>query len=91
METTFENIYALLEEEKLPLNDLRFSITPYSLNTKLSFKFNDAADLKDFLGNRENSLSETDAQQIDKMIIDAGLKLETFFYVNFYKEKVTEL
>nr|WP_322626411.1 hypothetical protein [uncultured Flavobacterium sp.] len=91
METTFENIYALLEKEKLPLRDLRFSITPYSLNTKLSFKFNDATDLKDFLSAGEGTLTETDAQQIDKMIVDAGLKPETFFYVNFYKKKVTEL
>jgi hypothetical protein len=91
METTFENIYALLEKEKLSLRDLRFSITPYSLNTKLSFKFNDVDDLKDFLSGGESTLSETDAQQIDKMIVDAGLKPETFFYVNFYKKKVTEL
>lgn len=91
METTFENIYALLEKEKISLKDVRFSITAYSLNTKLSFKFDDANDLKEFLSNGENALSETDIQQIDKMIIDAGLKPETFFYVNFYKKKVTEL
>jgi hypothetical protein len=90
METTFENIYALLEKEQLSVKDLRYSITPYSLNTKLSFKFNDADDLKQFLGG-EDTLSETDLQEIDKMILDAGLKPNTFFYVNFYKKKVTEL
>lgn len=90
METTFENIYALLEKEQLSVKDVRYSITPYSLNTRLSFKFNNADDLKAFLAH-EGSLSEEDAMQIDKMILDAGLKPHTFFYVNFYKEKVTEL
>ncbi|MFP5437991.1 MAG: hypothetical protein ACLGH8_09410 [Bacteroidia bacterium] len=90
METTFENIYTLLKSENLSVKDVLYSITPYSLNTRLSFKFNDADDLKAFLAG-EASLSEEDAQQVDKMILDAGLKPETFFYVNFYKKKITEL
>lgn len=67
---------------------VEFSITEYSLNTKLSFKFNNLDELLFFL---EVSASSEKANVITAMVVEAGVDPEKYFYVNFFKPKVAEL
>lgn len=67
---------------------VEFSITEYSLNTKLSFKFNNLEELLLFL---EVSASSEKANAITAMVVEAGVDPEKYFYVNFFKPKVAEL
>jgi hypothetical protein len=67
-----------------------YSITEYSLNTDLSFKFNNADEFIDFLN--FNSTEDTSyIERINKVLVEAGIRPDKFFYVNFYKSKVAEL
>lgn len=89
MEQSIEKIAEILMEQGINSN-IQYSITAYSLNTKLSFKFENATDLLALL-KQTDATSNPDKALIEKAIIDAGLNPEQFFYVNFFKEKVTEL
>lgn len=90
MQKDFDTITKAFKEAGVNIKTVQYSITPYSLNTSLSFKFSNADDLLVFL-----SLSPTEdkdkIEQIHKAILDANLKPDSFFYVNFYKAKVAEL
>lgn len=67
---------------------VEFSITEYSLNTKLSFKFSNMEELLLFLDVSETSER---ANVIKAMVVEAGVDPEKYFYVNFFKPKVAEL
>lgn len=67
---------------------VEFSITEYSLNAKLSFKFSNLRELLLFLDVSETSER---ANAIKAMVVEAGVDPENYFYVNFFKPKVAEL
>ena len=67
-----------------------FKITPYSLNTKLSFRFSNLTQLKAFLGLTDANQEEERLAKIQSAFMDLGLNPEDFFYVNFF-EKGKEL
>ncbi len=62
-----------------------FKITPYSLNTKLSFKFENLTHFIEFL-----KLSSIQAEEkillLNNTFIELGLNPNEFFYVNFYEK-----
>ena len=62
-----------------------FKITPYSLNEKLSFKFENLDHFLAFL-----KLSGADSQEKTKLLngtfVELGLDPKEFFYVNFYEK-----
>ena len=89
MHHDFENIKLAFKEAGINSKKTEFSITNYSLNTKLSFKFANAAELLLFLN--VTSDNEEKVNEINAMIVDAGVDPQSFFYVNFYKPKVAEL
>lgn len=89
MEQSIKKIAGVLLEEGIQRN-IQYSITAYSLNTKLSFKFENSDDLIALLKEADTT-SNPDKALIEKAIIDSGLNPDQFFYVNFFKEKVTEL
>ncbi|MXN89922.1 hypothetical protein GR160_01670 [Flavobacterium sp. Sd200] len=68
----------------------QYSITEYSLNTDLSFKFNGLNEFASFLG-IDTATDTAKTEMIKAKIIEAGVNPESFFYVNFYKSKVAEL
>lgn len=90
MKEDFEIIRSAFEEAGVTISTAEYSITPYSLNTKLSFKFNNLEELLDFLG---LNASQTDpkAEAIKSTFVKESLDPNNFFYVNFYKPKVAEL
>lgn len=90
MSAIFKPIEEAFENAGISPGSATYSITPYSLNTKLSFKFNNADELLSFLG-LSSPGDNTKIEQVNKMIMEAGVQPDSFFYVNFYKPKVAEL
>ncbi|MFL9843296.1 hypothetical protein [Flavobacterium rhizosphaerae] len=90
MDTKYKIIKDAFEREGIKYSNAEFSITQYSLNTPLSFKFQSAGDLFDFL-NITPDKDKDKTENVNAMIMDAGLDPENFFFVNFYKSKVAEL
>ncbi|MGV3461013.1 MAG: hypothetical protein ACO1N9_11245 [Flavobacterium sp.] len=90
MKEDFKIIRDAFEEAGVEINSAEYSITPYSLNTKLSFKFNNLEELLEFLGVND-SQSNPKAEAIRATFVKESLDSNNFFYVNFYKPKVAEL
>jgi len=66
----------------------QYSITEYSLNTDLSFKFSDLDELLAFL---EAGDDPAKSELVKAKVAESGVDTDSFFYVNFYKPKVAEL
>lgn len=90
MKSEFNLITQAFKETGVNIKTVQYSITPYSLNTPLSFKFSNADDLLLLLGLNPTEDKEK-IEQIHKMLLDSNIKPNNFFYVNFYKAKVAEL
>lgn len=82
-----EGFHDLLPDNGMPGKPLDFNITPYSLNTRLSFKFNNLDDLLSFLHTRHNkSAISAKAPLLQTMFVELGLDTKDFFYVNFFEK-----
>lgn len=70
---------------------LDYNLTPYSLNTKLSFKFDNLAHFIAFLNiHNPEDVSEKEAL-LKAKLMEADLDAEGFFWVNFFGEKEAEM
>jgi hypothetical protein len=90
MNNNFSAIQDAFENAGIEVANAEFSFTAYSLNTSLSFKFENISEFTAFL----DLNAPKDASKIERILVmltDAGLDPNTFFYVNFYKPKVAEL
>ena len=65
---------------------LDFNITPYSLNSKLSFRFGNLDEFTEFIKLTGNSISDSKLQMINAAFIELGINAEEFFYVNFFEK-----
>lgn len=63
-----------------------YKITPYSLNTKLSFRFENLAHFIEFLKRSELSPGQQTETLLQATFMELGLKPAEFFYVNFYEK-----
>ncbi len=90
MQHNFEMITDAFKKAGVDIKKAGFSITEYSLNTKLSFKFLNLDELLSFL-NLSPQNDEERINDINTMLVEAGINPDSFFYVNFYKQKVAEL
>jgi hypothetical protein len=63
-----------------------FKITPYSLNTKLSFKFDSLDHFIAFLKWSEPDLPIDKVKVLNATFMELGLNPKEFFYVNFYEK-----
>lgn len=61
---------------------LDFKFTPYSLNTKLSFRFDNFDDFIDFL----SQTGTPDTPELRTSFLDLGLDPNNFFWVNFFEK-----
>lgn len=66
----------------------QYSITEYSLNTDLSFKF---TNLDEFLAFLDVADDPAKSELVKAKVAESGVDTGSFFYVNFYKPKVAEL
>ena len=70
-----------------PVRSLDFNMTPYSLNTPLSFKFNNLDDLLSFLhAHHGTSDLSAKASILQTKLVELGLDAKEFFYVNFFEK-----
>lgn len=90
MKENFATIIQAFKKAGIDIPTVQFSITEYSLNTDLSFRFGNLNEFLLFL----NLASPDDDERIDKihaMFVETGVDPNKFFYVNFYRPKVAEL
>ncbi|AWH85938.1 hypothetical protein HYN59_12840 [Flavobacterium album] len=87
MTDNFKTIADAFQNAGVDVHTAEYSITAYSLNTSLSFKFSNLEEFLSFLGPTAGAGTE----KINAMLIEAGVDPGSFFYVNFYKPKVAEL
>ncbi|OYQ43809.1 hypothetical protein CHU92_02885 [Flavobacterium cyanobacteriorum] len=91
MKDNFEVIAGAFEKAGIDVATAEYSITAYSLNTDLSFKFSNRAEFLDFLGLREPDDTKK-IEKIDASFTDQGIDAANFFYVNFYQpRKIIEM
>ena len=62
-----------------------FKITPYSLNTKLSFRFSNLDEFVTFIGATVEEPTPEKIALIQSAFVDLGLDQNEFFYVNFFE------
>ena len=87
-----EGFPQLTEKKEEQGKQLDFKITPYSLNSKLSFKFDSLEHFIEFLKlHGTDGLTEKTAV-LQTTFSELGLDPKEFFYVNFFeKDKETEM
>lgn len=69
-----------------------FKITPYSLNTPLSFKFDNLDHFIEFLKQSHADTTPEKLQLVNATFLELNLDPQQFFYVNFYeKDKDAEV
>lgn len=90
MNQNFETIQTAFKTAGIDVASAEYSITEYSLNTNLSFKFSNLHEFLDFLKLDENEDSE-EVRNVKSLFIDAGVDPDNFFFVNFFKPTVAEL
>ena len=90
MTNNFDLITSAFKEAGIDISTAEYSITEYSLNTDLSFKFNNADEFIEFLNlNKEND--EERIERMNAMFVEHDIDPANFFYVNFYPPKVVEM
>lgn len=77
-----EGFHQITDHTK-PGYDFDFKITPYSLNQKLSFRFDNFDHFVEFLKGAD-AYSEKREAVLKATFIELGLKESEFFWVNFY-------
>ncbi|TRW23891.1 hypothetical protein FMM05_12075 [Flavobacterium zepuense] len=90
MDENFETIREAFKTAGIDVVTAEYSITEYSLNTNLSFKFSNLTEFLEFLELHAQEDFER-VQHIKLLFIDAGVDPDNFFYVNFFEPKVAEL
>jgi len=65
---------------------LDFKITPYSLNTKLSFRFGNIDEFTEFIKLTGNAITDSKLQLINMAFIELAMDTDDFFYVNFFEK-----
>ena len=90
MTNNFDEITATFRKAGLDVRTAEYSITEYSLNTELSFRFENYDDLIGFL-DHNGGASDNAKENINAMLVKESIDPDKYFYVNFYKPKVAEL
>lgn len=90
MENNFDVIVETFKQAGLDVRTAEYSITEYSLNTDLSFRFESFEHLISFL-DAHGAASAEAKDNINAMLVKEGIDTDKYFYVNFYKPKVAEL
>lgn len=86
-----EGFYQVADTGENTGKQFDYKITPYSLNTKLSFRFDNMAHFQNFLGQSGADVNDETSTLIQVALQESDLKPSEFFYVNFFeKGKNTE-
>jgi hypothetical protein len=90
MENNFDELVQMFTKAGLDVRTAEYNITEYSLNSELSFKFENIDHLISFL-DEHGDASEQAKENINALLVKEGLDPDKPFYVNFFKPKVAEL
>lgn len=90
MNQDYSAIHKAFREAGMDIKKAEYSITPYSLNTKLSFRFENIGNFTDFL-QLDLSCDAQKVQALTEAVVKQGINPDAYFYVNFYDSKVAEL
>lgn len=90
MTENFQTILEAFKNAGIDVGKAEYSITEYSLNTDLSFKFENLDEFLEFL-HLTGPADEEKIENVHNALIEEGLNPGDFFYVNFYSPKVAEL
>lgn len=90
MNENFDEIVQMFKKAGLDVRTAEYNITEYSLNSELSFKFENFDHLIQFLDSYGDASKEA-KENINALLVKEGLDPDKPFYVNFYKPKVAEL
>lgn len=82
-----EGFHHLPEQASDNNNPFDYRITPYSLNTSLSFKFDTLDHFVEFLKLSGKPISPEKVLLLHTALIELGLNPKEFFYVNFFKKE----
>ena len=88
MSEDLNSINESFKKSGMDIATAQYSITDYSLNTDLSFKFANVSEFLDFL---ELNNDAEKAELVKAKVVESNVNPDSFFYVNFYKPKVAEL
>lgn len=87
-----EGFHSLTEKKAHEGKPLDFKITPYSLKTKLNFKFDNLDHFIEFLKLHDTTDLDKKTAVCQVTFNELGLNPNEFFYVNFFeKEKDQEM
>ncbi len=87
-----EGFYQVTDTSEKTGKEFDYKVTPYSLNTKLSFKFDNMAHFLDFLRESGAIVDDEVKTVVQTAMQESDLKPGEFFYVNFFeKGKDTEM
>lgn len=65
---------------------LAFKFTPYSLNSSLSFRFENLKEFCEFLEESGHDVPKKEHAAIKAALLELGLAPDEFFYVNFFEK-----
>ena len=80
-----EGFHHLPEQRTNGGKELDFKITPYSLNTSLSFKFDSLEHLVEFL-RLSQDVSDEKIAVLKNTLMELDINPTDFFYVNFFEK-----
>ncbi|RZJ73242.1 hypothetical protein [Flavobacterium sp.] len=83
LDAMMEEGFHQIADNTKPGYDFDFKLTPYSLNTKLSFRFDSFDHFIEFLKNAD-AHTEKREDVLHATFLELGLKEAEFFWVNFY-------
>lgn len=87
-----EGFYQVADKSEKTGKSFDYKITPYNLNTKLSFRFDNMDHFLSFLQASGADVSDEAKTMIQTAMQESDLKPGEFFYVNFFeKGKNTEM
>jgi len=81
-----EGFHQLPDKEPGTGKPYDFKITPYSLNTKLSFKFENLTHFTAFLQLSGSVTTDEKLLLLNNTFTELGIDPNDFFYVNFYEK-----
>ncbi len=84
-----EGFYQLPDTHPKTGKPFDYKITPYSLNTKLSFRFENLDHFIEFLKSSDSFNGEETQTILQATFMELGLKPAEFFYVNFFEKGKT--
>ncbi len=81
-----DGFHQLAESKEFAGKTLDYKITGYSLNQKLSFKFENLDHFVEFLNLAQSDAPAVKLEMLQATLLENGLDPNNFFFVNFFEK-----